>query len=315
MKIQGVYELGDLVLLSKKRQGIIKYIGQLHNKDGVFYGIELTGKHKGENNGNVGKHQYFECDEKGKGIFVKPKKLVQILAKSSKKHKHSHSKSKSKSKSKSYRERSPSPEKTPEPAAVSPRDIQSMGSPSSVENDEYHLDDPKSYEPAHAPSQHVMDNNSNLGPMSQNVPKHDNSNLMNGFDPAHSLRHHSPVYQPQIDESDYVLTPGGPESDLDDLADVDDDGDQYDVQDDSVGAGITIDGMNENQNQNQNGNGNGNGLDDIDTKREKIKRELNNLRPIDLMEKLSEFMINTELDGATIEILSKMINHQPSFPY
>merc|ERR1719384_2227390 len=84
-KIQAVYEVGDLVLLSKKRQGIIKFIGLLHSKEGVWYGIELTDDSKGENNGHLGSNKYFKCEVKGKGIFVKPKDVIQILAKGKKK--------------------------------------------------------------------------------------------------------------------------------------------------------------------------------------------------------------------------------------
>eukprot|EP01084_Bolivina_argentea_P051916 95422_1 len=84
-KIPKSFETGDLVQLNKKKQGRIRFIGQLHNRDGVWYGIELTSKHKGENNGNIGSQQYFECEEAGKGIFVKPKQLQSILEKVKKK--------------------------------------------------------------------------------------------------------------------------------------------------------------------------------------------------------------------------------------
>ena len=57
-------------LKQKQKNKKISYIGQLEKKDGIWYGIELTDRNE---------------TEKGKQLFVKPKELKQILAKSKKK--------------------------------------------------------------------------------------------------------------------------------------------------------------------------------------------------------------------------------------
>ena len=74
--------LKDSVILKKKREGIIHYIGKVKGKKGIWFGIEITnnklGKHNGTSDDGI---QYFKC-RSHKGIFVL---LKDILRKSGQK--------------------------------------------------------------------------------------------------------------------------------------------------------------------------------------------------------------------------------------
>jgi len=75
------------------RVGIVRYIGHVHYKTGVFYGIELIDGSLGNNDGCFGEHRYFSMDAKttrdGKrsprrlvdkrGVFVRQFKIRRVL--------------------------------------------------------------------------------------------------------------------------------------------------------------------------------------------------------------------------------------------
>ena len=70
--------VGDYVELSAHRMGMVKYVGEIHGKKGIFYGVELwkgDGKHSGTYQGI----EYFECYNEGMGVFVVPKAILYIL--------------------------------------------------------------------------------------------------------------------------------------------------------------------------------------------------------------------------------------------
>ena len=70
-------EQGDEVELTKSRIGTIRYKGELHGKNGIFYGIELT-KGEGKHSGLFKGQRYFSC-EKDKGIFVDKTQILYKL--------------------------------------------------------------------------------------------------------------------------------------------------------------------------------------------------------------------------------------------
>ncbi|ETO19455.1 hypothetical protein RFI_17774, partial [Reticulomyxa filosa] len=53
------YQVGDLVILTQDREGYIRYIGEVHYAQGIFYGIELTGGSTGTHKGTVKGKEYF----------------------------------------------------------------------------------------------------------------------------------------------------------------------------------------------------------------------------------------------------------------
>ncbi len=55
------YRVGDLVLLSREREGEVRFVGETELGEGIWYGIELTdGQSVGVHNGTVKGVQYFE---------------------------------------------------------------------------------------------------------------------------------------------------------------------------------------------------------------------------------------------------------------
>lgn len=61
--------VGDRVKLKKDDNvGVVRFIGEIKGKKGIFYGVELDDA-KGKNNGSVDKVKYFKCAAK-KGLFV-----------------------------------------------------------------------------------------------------------------------------------------------------------------------------------------------------------------------------------------------------
>lgn len=120
------YHEGDHVILSKNQQGFIRFKGNLPNKKGIFYGIEVT-QGTGKNNGYFGGVRYFDCTE-GQGLFLQKKRIISKVTettnstankpKKQNKRRHSNdsdkcdlnskSESKSESKSKSKSESNPS---------------------------------------------------------------------------------------------------------------------------------------------------------------------------------------------------------------
>jgi len=70
--------LGDYVELSGHRMGMVKYIGPISGKKGIFYGVELW-KGDGKHNGSYKGKQYFLCINAGMGVFVSPSAIIYIL--------------------------------------------------------------------------------------------------------------------------------------------------------------------------------------------------------------------------------------------
>ena len=70
-------KFGDEVELKNGRTGIVRYIGSIHIKKGIWIGIELSepnGNHDGELNGK----RYFQTAP-NHGTFVKHKKVVRVI--------------------------------------------------------------------------------------------------------------------------------------------------------------------------------------------------------------------------------------------
>jgi len=62
--LQPALEVGCKVEVDGGRTGILRFIGHVHYKTGVYYGIELTDGSLGVNNGTVGQDRYFTCKAK-----------------------------------------------------------------------------------------------------------------------------------------------------------------------------------------------------------------------------------------------------------
>eukprot|EP01084_Bolivina_argentea_P000479 897_1 len=70
------YMIDDRLVLRKKREGILHYIGKVADKKGIWFGIELTSsKQFGKHNGTMDGIQYFKC-KSHKGIFVQAKDIL-----------------------------------------------------------------------------------------------------------------------------------------------------------------------------------------------------------------------------------------------
>lgn len=120
--------LGDYVELSGHRMGMVKYIGPINGKKGIFYGVELW-KGDGKHNGSYKGKQYFLCVNAGMGVFVSPSAIIYILdvppnydpfstlkaKRESQQNKRSDSKSKPSAKSKSKRAPEPKTNRNREP--------------------------------------------------------------------------------------------------------------------------------------------------------------------------------------------------------
>ncbi|KAG3117743.1 hypothetical protein PI125_g3535 [Phytophthora idaei] len=65
--------LGSRVVLSRRRNGTVKYVGKLANESGEWYGVALD-EPKGDNDGMRGKDRYFHCPA-NHGIFVRRKEI------------------------------------------------------------------------------------------------------------------------------------------------------------------------------------------------------------------------------------------------
>ena len=59
--------------------GVVRFIGEIKGKKGVFYGVELD-EAKGKNNGSVNKIPYFKCAKK-KGSFITAKSIAKTNTK------------------------------------------------------------------------------------------------------------------------------------------------------------------------------------------------------------------------------------------
>eukprot|EP01084_Bolivina_argentea_P198582 340003_1 len=72
------YNIGDYVLLSKKRKGYIRFDGKI-SKVGDCYGIELDVRdNKSGHDGSFDGTKYFDVKQ-GFGIFVKKMRIVSLI--------------------------------------------------------------------------------------------------------------------------------------------------------------------------------------------------------------------------------------------
>lgn len=72
-------KVGDYVLLTKERAGLIKWIGDVHYDEGKHFGVELIGS-LGKHSGTWRGKKYFECAEM-RGMLVKMDRVRKKLTK------------------------------------------------------------------------------------------------------------------------------------------------------------------------------------------------------------------------------------------
>ncbi|OTA91040.1 hypothetical protein M434DRAFT_397525 [Hypoxylon sp. CO27-5] len=70
--------VGQTILLSDGRNGVVRYVGQAHFAPGEWVGVELEDD-SGKNDGAVQGERYFEC-EPGRGMFVRPATVTILQA-------------------------------------------------------------------------------------------------------------------------------------------------------------------------------------------------------------------------------------------
>lgn len=95
------YRVGDLVLLTKKRQGLIRYVGKTDFDGGeeTWFGIELLGGSIGHMDGQLDGKRYFETRKDG-GVLILINKILrklnrnELIYKSDKKNESNSKKSK-----------------------------------------------------------------------------------------------------------------------------------------------------------------------------------------------------------------------------
>eukprot|EP01083_Nonionella_stella_P273371 927274_1 len=68
------YKIGDHVILTQDREGIIRYVGNVEFTSGIMFGIELKEGALGKHDGEVHNKRYFTAP-KQRGIFVKPSRI------------------------------------------------------------------------------------------------------------------------------------------------------------------------------------------------------------------------------------------------
>ena len=74
--------LGTKITLPGSGKGILRFIGEVHSKNGVFAGVELVGDliSKGKNSGEFEDIQYFKTSIPKSGLFLPYYKLLQVNA-------------------------------------------------------------------------------------------------------------------------------------------------------------------------------------------------------------------------------------------
>ena len=72
------YALADRVVLKNKSEGVIKYIGDVKDNQGVWIGIELTSDHQGRHNGTRDDVTYFVCPS-DKGLLIQTQDISSKL--------------------------------------------------------------------------------------------------------------------------------------------------------------------------------------------------------------------------------------------
>ncbi|KAF7684618.1 CAP-Gly domain-containing linker protein 4 [Astathelohania contejeani] len=73
-----VFKLNEKVVFKDKGAGIIKYIGPIEGKKGIFMGIDME-KPLGKNNGCIGDKEYFQCSGDNHGVFIKYERALQLF--------------------------------------------------------------------------------------------------------------------------------------------------------------------------------------------------------------------------------------------
>jgi len=75
--MQNIPEINNVFDLPDEGQAILRYVGSIHGKNGVFCGIELLGdiKSKGKNSGLVNGVQYFNVEIPNSGLFIPLRKF------------------------------------------------------------------------------------------------------------------------------------------------------------------------------------------------------------------------------------------------
>eukprot|EP01084_Bolivina_argentea_P125361 222128_1 len=90
---QPKWMIGDEVLISKDRIGILKYIGRVPetgDDKSIFYGIELASGTLGQNDGMLKGKRYFQAKGK-RGMFIPEHKLRRRLSRKDKERRNSYS--------------------------------------------------------------------------------------------------------------------------------------------------------------------------------------------------------------------------------
>ena len=85
------WQVGDEVLISKDRTGILHYIGKVPEMgdDKTWYGLELTSGTMGQNDGSIKGKRYFQVNGK-RGMFVPESKLRRRLNRKDKERRKSY---------------------------------------------------------------------------------------------------------------------------------------------------------------------------------------------------------------------------------
>ena len=83
--------VGDEVLISKDRTGILKYIGKVPEMgdDKIWYGLELTSGTMGQHDGSIKGKRYFQTNGK-RGMFIPEHKLRRRLNRKDKERRNSY---------------------------------------------------------------------------------------------------------------------------------------------------------------------------------------------------------------------------------
>lgn len=68
------FEVGQMVMLNGRHEGVVRYIGPTDFADGLWVGVEMLHR-EGEHDGAVWDKRYFSCPD-GRGIFCHPCQLV-----------------------------------------------------------------------------------------------------------------------------------------------------------------------------------------------------------------------------------------------
>lgn len=72
-------KIGDKISLTQNLQGVVKFIGEIKDKEGIWVGLELN-KPKGKNNGIINNIEYFRC-ENNFGVFFRKQHLMDKIQK------------------------------------------------------------------------------------------------------------------------------------------------------------------------------------------------------------------------------------------